>query len=126
MSAPRTGSMATKATSQALDLTASTTLPAAAKVTSSTETPNRRASSRDRSTDTPRGSPVTGSLVARTGLPKLIAARNVPDGASSATVAAKGCVVIGGVEHATIDNAPMHAIVVRKQAMSTRRHMATL
>src|SRR5260221_8981977 len=105
MSAPRTGSMATKATSQAFDLTASTTLPAALKGTNTRETPNRRASSRDRSTDTPRGSPVTGSLVARTGLPKLIAARNVPDGASSATVAADGCVFIGGLEQATSDNA---------------------
>src|SRR5215475_3241200 len=45
----------------------------------------RLASSRARSTETPRASPVAASRVARTGLPKLIAARSLPLGASSAT-----------------------------------------
>ncbi len=85
MPAPRTGSIATKPISTRAAVTASTTSPAAGKVTSATGTPRRRASSRDRSTDTPRGSPVAASLVARMGLPKLMAARNVPVGASSAT-----------------------------------------
>src|SRR3954462_4156958 len=40
---------------------------------------------RARSTDTPRGSPGAGSRVARIGLPKLIAARSLPLGASSVT-----------------------------------------
>src|SRR5574337_1977395 len=53
-------------------------------------TPSRRASSRASAADTPRGSPVAGSLWARTGLPKLIAARSLPVGASSLMASAGG------------------------------------
>src|SRR5207244_2966870 len=56
---------------------------------SSTGTPSLRPSSRARSTETPRGSPVGESRVARTGLPTLIAARSLPVGASSAAGGAK-------------------------------------
>ena len=88
MSAPRTGSMATKAISTLASFTASTTWPAEVKVISSNFTPKRWANSRDKSTDTPRAWPVAGSRVARIGLPKLMAARKVPPGANSETVAA--------------------------------------
>src|SRR6266702_436714 len=46
-----------------------------------------RAGSCARSTDTPRASPVDGSFAARTGFPKLIAARSFPVGARSETAA---------------------------------------
>ena len=71
-----------------LAVTASTTLPAAVNVTRSTGTFRRRPSSRARSTDTPTGSPVFASLLARIGLPKLIAARRRPSGASARTTSA--------------------------------------
>src|SRR5688572_20157338 len=87
MSTARAGSIATYATSQAPDLSPSTTLPAASYKTNCTGTPRRRASSRERSSDTPRCSPLA-SLPARIGLPKLIAARSVPVGASSDRAAA--------------------------------------
>src|SRR6266436_8357727 len=48
-------------------------------------TPRRRANSRASSADTPRGGPPAGSGWASTELPKLIAARRRPVGASSAT-----------------------------------------
>ena len=79
--------MATKARSTWRALTASTTLPAELNGTSSTGRPRRRAASRARSTDTPRGWPSAPRL-ARIGLPKLIAARSLPVEPSSATAAA--------------------------------------
>src|SRR6476661_892712 len=85
MPAARTGSIAMKAISQAPRASASNTLPAASKVTNSIGTPRRLASSRASSADTPRGSPLAGSFCASTTLPKLIAARSLPVGASSAT-----------------------------------------
>src|SRR5262252_4589279 len=90
MSTARSGSIATKAMSHTPLLAASTTLPAAANGTISSGTPRRFASSRDRSTETPRGSPVAGSFEARTGLPKLIAARSLPVGASWDTASGEG------------------------------------
>ena len=48
----------------------------------------------ERSTETPRGSPVAGSFAARIGLPKLIAARSVPVGARSERAAAGTCGVV--------------------------------
>jgi hypothetical protein len=83
--AERTGSIAMKATSQAPLCSASNTFPAASKVTYSIGTPSRRASSRARSPDTPRGSPPAGSFWASTLLPKLMAARSLPLGARSDT-----------------------------------------
>jgi hypothetical protein len=65
-------------------------------------------------------------LDARTGLPKLIAARSFPDGASSLTVAGEGCGVIAGIEHATHENATMQAMVQRNQIVSTYRFIATV
>src|SRR5919204_2885945 len=85
MPAARTGSTARKAISQAPRASASNTLPAASKVTNSIGTPRRLASSRASSVDTPRGSPLAGSFCASTTLPKLIAARSLPVGASSVT-----------------------------------------
>src|SRR5436190_3294508 len=85
MPAARTGSPARKAISQAPCAKASNTLPAASKVTNSTGTPRRLARSRASSVDTPRGSPLAGSFCASTTLPKLIAARSLPVGASSVT-----------------------------------------
>src|SRR5258705_464327 len=73
MSAPRSGSIATKAMSQTLDFAAAVTLPAASNGISSTGTPRRPASSRARSTETPCGCPPV-SREASTGLPRLIAA----------------------------------------------------
>ena len=64
---------------------ASVTLPAVSNATNSTATPSRRASSRAKSPDTPRASPVAGSFWASTGLPKLIATRSLPVGARSLT-----------------------------------------
>src|SRR5262245_3032424 len=61
---------------------ASNTLPAASKGTSSIGTPARRASSRERSTETPLGAP-SAPFCASTALPRLIAARSLPVGASS-------------------------------------------
>src|SRR5208282_4975860 len=90
--------MATKAMSQAPDLSASTDLAAVGTTTSESGTPSRWASSRDRSTDTPRASPVVASWRASTGLPTLIAARSVPVGAIAATTAGDG--FTGGVEQA--------------------------
>src|SRR4051812_41500017 len=52
----------------------------------SSGTCSRHASSRARWTETPRASPVFGSCCASTVLPKLIAARSVPFGASSLTM----------------------------------------
>src|SRR5256885_3817108 len=83
MSPARAGSMARNATSQAPVFAASETFPALSYVTSSIGMPRRRPSSRARSTETPRGSPVAGSFWASTGLPKLIAARSEPLGAIS-------------------------------------------
>src|SRR5262247_1743076 len=97
--------------SQTLFLAASTTLPAAGNGTISSGTPRRLASSRDRSTDTPRASPLAGSFEARTGLPKLIAARSFPVGASSATCAGVG--LTGSCEHAA-------ASAARKRSGSRR------
>ncbi len=71
-------------------VTASTDLVAAGNVTSSSGTPSRSASACARSTETPRGAPVAGSVPARIGLPRLIEARSLPLGASRATVAASG------------------------------------
>src|SRR5262245_36590924 len=85
MPAPRTGSIARNATSQTPFASASTTLPAASKVTNSIATPSRLANSRASSAETPRGSPLAGSFCASTELPKLIAARSLPVGASSFT-----------------------------------------
>src|SRR5262245_52381574 len=85
MPAARTGSIARNAMSQAPFCTASNTLPAASKVTNSIGTARRLASSRASSDETPRGSPLAGSFCASTVLPKLIAARSLPLGASSLT-----------------------------------------
>src|SRR5215467_6361947 len=85
MPAARTGSIARNAMSQAPFCTASNTLPAASKVTNSIGTARRLASSHASSDETPRGSPVVGSFCASTLLPKLIAARSLPLGASSVT-----------------------------------------
>src|SRR6266576_1489006 len=112
MSTARAGSIATKATSHAFALSPSTTLPAASKSTSSTGTPSRRASSRARSTDTPRASPVAASLVARIGLPKLIAARNFPLGAR---LAAAGDA--SGVTGATAQAVTARAKAIAKRSM---------
>src|SRR5262249_35527236 len=64
---------------------ASNTLPAASKVRNSIGAASRLASSRARSAETPRGSPLAGSFCASTILPKLIATRSLPVGASSVT-----------------------------------------
>src|SRR5262249_44516869 len=85
MPAPRTGSIARNAISQTPFASASTTLPAASKVTNSMGTSSRFATSRASSAETPRGSPLAGSFCASTVLPKLIAARSLPLGASSLT-----------------------------------------
>src|SRR5262245_28556195 len=85
MPAPRTGSIARNAISQTPFASASTTLPAASKVTNSMGTASRFATSRASSAETPRGSPLAGSFCASTVLPKLIAARSLPVGASSLT-----------------------------------------
>src|SRR5947209_1809290 len=85
MPAPRTGSIARNAISQAPFASASTTLPAASKGTNSIATASRLANSRASSDDTPRGSPLAGSFCASTVLPKLIAARSLPLGASVVT-----------------------------------------
>src|SRR5207248_7511658 len=85
MPAPRTGSIARNAISQTAFASASTTLPAASKVTDSLGTASRLANSRASSDDTPRGSPLAGSFCASTLLPKLIAARSLPLGASVVT-----------------------------------------
>src|SRR6266567_4872172 len=116
MSAARTGSTARNATSQ-LPIP-STTLPAAEKVTSPRPTPRRFASSRARSTETPRGSPVVASLPASTGLPKLIAARSVPDGASWTTASRdKETVMVEAAQ------APRNANAIAAAARrATRRH----
>ena len=90
ISAPRNGSMAKKPMSATPPVTASTDFVAAGKVTSASGTPSRSASARARSTETPRGAPVSGSVPARIGLPRLMEARRRPVGASSATVAASG------------------------------------
>src|SRR5208337_2955313 len=65
-------------------------------------TPSRRASSRASAAVAPRGSPVAGFLWARTGLPKLIAARSLPVGASSlmASAGAGGMAVQAQSAHA--------------------------
>src|SRR5262249_56175752 len=63
----------------------STSWPAASKVRNSIETASRLASSRASSAETPRGSPLAGSFCASTILPKLIATRSLPVGASSVT-----------------------------------------
>src|SRR5438309_6626794 len=85
MPAPRTGSIARNAISQTPFASASTTLPAASKGTNSIATASRLANSRASSDDTPRGSPLAGSFCANTVLPKLIAARSLPLGASVVT-----------------------------------------
>src|SRR5436309_1474916 len=85
MPAPRTGSIARNAISQAPFASASTTLPAASKGTNSIAMASRLANSRASSDDTPRGSPLAGSFCASTVLPKLIAARSLPLGASVVT-----------------------------------------
>src|SRR5688500_397685 len=53
----------------------------------STATPSRPASSAAMSSAIPLPSPVAGSLAVSNGFPKLIAARSLPVGASSATTA---------------------------------------
>src|SRR6185295_4244397 len=75
--------MVKKAMSQTFFVASAVTLPAASYGTMSSGTCSRQASSRAMSTDTPRASPVLGSFCASTVLPKLIAARSVPLGASS-------------------------------------------
>src|SRR5688500_12823827 len=74
--------------SQSPVLPASTTLPAASKTMRCSGTPRRRASSFARSTETPVGSGVPRA--ARTALPTLMAARNVPLGARSVTASFGG------------------------------------
>src|SRR5262245_21843284 len=71
-----------KARSAPPPFSASNTLPAASKGTSSIGTPVRRASSRERSTETPLSAP-SAPFCASTALPRLIAARSLPVGASS-------------------------------------------
>ncbi|MNL18868.1 hypothetical protein D3C87_1400350 [compost metagenome] len=77
--------------------TASTEAAAFSNTTSSMPTPRRRANSRARSIDTPTGSPVVASLLARIGLPRLIEARSVPLGAKAVTRAEEGEVVMASV-----------------------------
>src|SRR5215831_8516404 len=110
MSFARCGSIATKAMSHAPVFTASTTRPAAANGTISSGTPRRFASSRDRSTETPRGSPVAGSFEARTGLPKLIAARSLPVGASWDTTSGVG---LGGSDEQAAASAARRTAIRR-------------
>ncbi len=69
--------------SQAPVLTASNTLPAASKVTSSTGTPSRRPSSRGEIGGDALGLAGGSSFCASTELPRLIAARSLPVGARS-------------------------------------------
>ncbi|KAG1248229.1 hypothetical protein G6F65_019734 [Rhizopus arrhizus] len=75
--------MAKKPTSACSAATAFTDSPADLNTTSSSVTSRRRASSVARSTDTPPGWPVAGSVLARMGLPRLMDARNAPVGAKA-------------------------------------------
>jgi hypothetical protein len=99
-SAARTGSIATNSTSTLFSLAASNAFPAASKVTNSSGTPSRLASSRDRSAETPRGSP-SGPFCASTPLPKLIAARSLPVGASSFSASGGTCATAACAASAT-------------------------
>ncbi len=82
--------MAKKPTSATPPVTASTDFVAAGKVTRSSGTASRSARACARSTETPRGAPVSASVPARIGLPRLMEARSRPVGASRAAVAASG------------------------------------
>ena len=79
---PRPGSWARKQMSHTPEASASVTLPACSKGTMARGTPSRLASSVASATETPPGVP-PGMRCASTGLPKLMAARSVPVGASA-------------------------------------------
>ncbi|CFN75692.1 Uncharacterised protein [Bordetella pertussis] len=79
MPAPRAGSMAKNPISASSRVTASTDCPAVSNTRSSMPAFRRRANSRARSTDTPTAWPAA-SVPARMGLPRLMAARNLPAG----------------------------------------------
>src|SRR5450755_3590385 len=86
----RAGSTAKKPTSACSPRTASTDNAAFSNRISSTSTLSSPPSARARSTETPPASPVTASRCARIGLPRLMAARSQPCGASARTRASDG------------------------------------
>src|SRR5471030_1881380 len=69
----------------------STDAPADLTTTSCSGTPRRLASSVARSTDTPIALPLAGSMLASTGLPRLIEARSVPPGANTFAMDSLAC-----------------------------------
>ena len=78
------------------EVIASKDFRAASKQTSSSGTSSRRASSRAMSTVTPAGS--SGVPCASTGFPRLMDARNTPDGARSSRTLVIPATLVGGEE----------------------------